>query len=78
MLARNVRVFLGDSEVNKSIKETALTAPEQFWYLNNGITVLCRSFDKSVAGGSDRRHGNYVIRGASVVNGLFRIESVAT
>lgn len=78
LLAQNVRVFLGDSEVNKSIKETAITTPEQFWYLNNGITVLCKSFDKTIAGGTDRRNGTYTIRGASVVNGAQTVGSLAS
>lgn len=76
LLADNVRVFLGDSEVNKSVKETAISAPEQFWYLNNGITVLCKSFEKTVAGGSDRRNGLYTISGASVVNGAQTVGSL--
>ncbi|MGP5582335.1 AIPR family protein [Glutamicibacter arilaitensis] len=68
-------------EIQKSIsrlKKRHSLPPEQFWYLNNGITVLCRSFDKSVAGGSDRRHGNYVIRGASVVNGAQTVGALAS
>lgn len=78
LLAQNVRVFLGASEVNKSIKETAISAPEQFWYLNNGITVLCKSFEKTLAGGSDRRSGTYTISGASVVNGAQTVGSLAS
>lgn len=78
LLAKNVRVFLGDSEVNKSVKKTALTNPELFWYFNNGITVLCKSYEKTLAGGTDRRIGNYVIKGASVVNGAQTVGSLAS
>lgn len=42
LFAKNIRQFLGqDSEVNTSIIETLQTRPEHFWYLNNGVTVLC-------------------------------------
>lgn len=78
LLAQNVRVFLGDSEVNKSVKETALQSPEQFWYLNNGITVLCKSYEKVLAGGGDRRFGSFSIKGASVVNGAQTVGSLAS
>ena len=78
LLAKNVRVFLGDSEVNKSVKETALTTPEQFWYLNNGITVLCKSYEKVLAGGGDRRLGSFSVKGASVVNGAQTVGSLAS
>ena len=78
LLAKNVRVFLGDSEVNKSVKETALTTPELFWYFNNGITVLCKSYEKTLARGTDRRIGNYVVKGASVVNGAQTVGSLAS
>lgn len=42
----NVRDFEGDNEVNEAIKETLATnnAPE-FWWLNNGITVLADKVD---------------------------------
>lgn len=78
LLAKNVRVFLGDSEVNKSVKETAVTTPEQFWYLNNGITVLCKSYEKVLAGGGDRRFGTFSVKGASVVNGAQTVGSLAS
>lgn len=77
LLAKNVRVFLGDSEVNKGIKETAVKTPDEFWYLNNGITVLCKSFEKHVAGGTDRRVGTFTIKGASVVNGAQTVGALA-
>lgn len=78
LLSDNVRVFLGDSEVNKSVKETATSSPEQFRYLKNGITVLCKSYEKTLAGGSDRRSGIFTINGASVVNGAQTVGSLAS
>jgi hypothetical protein len=36
----NVRDFQGDADVNKAIGETLLTSTNQFWWLNNGITIV--------------------------------------
>lgn len=50
---RNIRYFLGGkSSVNRSIKETLESNPENFFYLNNGVTAICdfispKSKDKS-------------------------------
>ena len=41
MFARNVRVSLGNTPVNRAIKETFIDHPEQFAYSNNGLTLLC-------------------------------------
>jgi hypothetical protein len=36
----NVRDYQGDADVNKAIGETLLTGKDQFWWLNNGITIV--------------------------------------
>ena len=45
LLARNLRYHIKggklDGEIRKTIKET----PESFWFKNNGITIICDSFD---------------------------------
>ncbi|MFE2163589.1 AIPR family protein [Streptomyces sp. NPDC059447] len=40
---QNVRFALGATEVNTTMVDSLLSAPQEFWYLNNGITVLCDS-----------------------------------
>lgn len=38
----NVRIYKKDNRINKRIVETALSDDNyQFWYLNNGITIVC-------------------------------------
>ena len=69
LLVRNVRVVLADSEVNNALVASIEGAPSNFWYLNNGLTVLCDQIVKAPAGGADRRVGNFSFQGASVVNG---------
>ena len=41
LFARNVRGFLGRTEINNSMEQTLRKEPEHFWYYNNGITVIC-------------------------------------
>ncbi|SNS95266.1 AIPR family protein [Rhodococcoides kyotonense] len=76
LLARNVRVVLGDTEVNNSVVETVIESPKNFWYFNNGITVLCDSVGKAPVGGTERRQGTFEFRGVSVVNGAQTVGSL--
>ncbi len=43
----NVRVYLGAKKnpINKKILESAMKQSAEFWYLNNGITITCNSFE---------------------------------
>jgi len=41
LFARNVRLWLGNTETNKGIYETFCNSPKEFAYSNNGITLLC-------------------------------------
>ena len=60
----NVRDYQGNNSVNKSIAET-LYAPgnEDFWWLNNGVTIL-------VSGLSRVTNKEIVIENPEIVNGL--------
>jgi hypothetical protein len=44
LFARNVRLSLGNTQVNSEIKETFIHSPKEFAFSNNGITLLCESF----------------------------------
>ena len=59
----NVRDYQGNTEVNKKIRDT-LTQPtdEDFWWLNNGITIICTRATVSAK--------TITIENAEVVNGL--------
>lgn len=69
LFASNLRQLLPDSEVNDSIVRTLIGQPDHFWYLNNGITVICDSVKMRTAKSTNRRYGEVVCEGASVVNG---------
>ena len=41
---RNIRLDLGRSSINKEIENTIQTDPENFFYLNNGISIICTGY----------------------------------
>jgi hypothetical protein len=78
LLARNLRKFKGDTEVNQSIKKTLISETGKFWYFNNGITVLCDSINKAPKGSPNRDVGQFRFNGVSVVNGAQTVGVIAT
>jgi AIPR protein len=53
----NIRQPLGRTVANDAIRETLLKSPEEFWYLNNGVTVLAESVAKVTRGAASRNQG---------------------
>jgi AIPR protein len=66
---RNVRGFLGDQELEMSLGATLKNSPENFWYFNNGATLLCDKVKKKPLHGDSRKVGVFDLCGVSVVNG---------
>jgi hypothetical protein len=73
---RNLRGFKGSTDVNEGIVKTARFAPDNFFYFNNGITIVCAKLAKQPLGGSNRASGVFECDGASVVNGAQTVGSV--
>lgn len=54
LFARNVRGFLGaNTPVNVGMEETIRKEPWNFWYYNNGITMICDRVQRISVGGKD-------------------------
>lgn len=53
LFGRNIRGFLGSSRINAEIELTLRKRPQAFWYLNNGITIVCDRAELEKAGGSE-------------------------
>jgi hypothetical protein len=77
LFSRNIRQLIPDSDVNQSIVQSLLAKPEHFWYLNNGITVLCDRILKAPIGGNLRKFGQFTCEGVSIVNGAQTVGSVS-
>lgn len=78
LLTRNLRKFKGDTDVNRSIKNTLISEPLKFWYYNNGITILCTKIRKKPIGGANRETGHFICEGVSVVNGAQTVGNIST
>ena len=60
----NIRDYQGGNSVNKCIQDTLLTNPnEDFWWLNNGVTILARNI-------TQRNSKTIQIEDPKIVNGL--------
>ena len=70
LFARNVRLSLGNTPVNKDIRQTFKGAPEEFAYSNNGITMLCEK--QTHHPGSQELH----IVNPRIVNGSQTLHSI--
>ena len=77
LFAKNIRNLLGSTDVNDSIKSTAIKNPEMFWYYNNGITVLVSDIlphRRNANKGTKR--GIFKFSNASVINGAQTVSTV--
>lgn len=76
LFEKNIRQVLGATEVNEEMKETLSSYPTNFWYFNNGITIVCDRIEKSMVGGSSREAGSFKLYGAQVVNGAQTVSTI--
>ena len=76
IFAPNIRMFLGDSDVNKELEMTLKNNSEKFFYFNNGVTILCNSVEKTRAGGQSRDSGLFKCTGVSIVNGAQTVGTI--
>jgi len=74
LFARNVRGFLGSTQINRGMEVTLGKEPEYFWYYNNGITIICDDARRESARGRDilRVMNPQVINGQQTTRTLAR------
>lgn len=75
LFSDNIRDFIGSTEVNDSIRNTIENKPQNFLYFNNGITILCQSFNKKPIALS-RDMGQFEIKDLKIVNGAQTVGSI--
>jgi hypothetical protein len=77
LFAQNIRNFLGlKSEVNAAIGKSLAESPTNFWYFNNGLTILAEKMKKQAIGGADRSVGIFECSGVTVVNGAQTVGTI--
>ncbi len=75
LFQQNIRLGLGSQgDVNQSILNTIETAPEEFFLLNNGITVIA---EEVIQRHTNNGFTNYDLKGISVVNGAQTLTTAA-
>lgn len=78
LFSQNIRQSLGRTPVNSGMLRTLTEEPENFWYFNNGLTVLCDSIVPSWPG---RRRPDEPVdlafNGMSVVNGAQTVTAIS-
>ena len=78
LFTQNLRLFHTNSGVNDALQKTLLQEPENFWYFNNGITVICDRVVKNLAGAPLHRLGIFNCEGVSVVNGAQTVGTIGS
>lgn len=76
---KNIREYLGNKGVNKSIYRTLLDEEDRknFFYYNNGITVICDKMTKIVTQPSDyNMNAVFTIDNPQIVNGCQTVNSI--
>lgn len=77
LFSQNIRQPLGLTPINIGIEDTLTAEPENFWYFNNGITVLC---DEIIPSWPGRRLPNepvdLTLHNVSVVNGAQTVTAI--
>lgn len=78
LFSQNLRLFYHSSAVNDALRKTIVEDPENFWYFNNGITIITDKVIKGIAGSPAHKFGNFTCEGASVVNGAQTVGTVGS
>ena len=76
---KNIREYLGNKGVNKSIYRTLLDEEDRknFFYYNNGITVICDKMTKIITQPSDyNMNAVFTIDNPQIVNGCQTVNSI--
>lgn len=70
LFRKNVRNFLGKSRTNKKIIETLEKDPTNFWYYNNGITILCDQANVNMEDSLIRINNPQIVNGCQTVKSI--------
>lgn len=80
---KNIREYLGNTGVNKNIYNTLMSQTDRknFFYYNNGITIICDKIDSSVTkvhpgtnlGVSFDIHNPQIVNGCQTVNSIYEV-----
>lgn len=76
LFEKNLRGILGETSVNKEIKDTLEKTPENFWYFNNGITIVADAIKRGPLNATNRAYSIFQCEGISIVNGAQTVTTI--
>lgn len=74
--SKNIRSFIGLTGINNEIVNTLIKDPDKFFYLNNGIVLLCKEIKKSPYNSGKRELGKFHLTDLTVVNGAQTVGAI--
>ena len=77
LVAANIRAYKGSTKVNDRIINTIEKEPENFFYLNNGLTAYCNRLEINNLDRANAESKRVTAYGLSIVNGAQTLGSVA-
>ena len=69
LFAKNIRFYKGNTDVNQGMKKVLHEEPENFFYYNNGVKLLCKKITRKAAYSANTKTGLFALEGVSLVNG---------
>ena len=69
----NIRNYVGDNSTNKTIRRTATTSPEHFFFFNNGTSALATRIEPDP---DDVRDRTLICEDLSIINGAQTVRSL--
>ena len=72
LLEANLRYYIHNEKIDSQIKETINSHPEQFWYLNNGVTIVCTDYEISENEPSIRLYGFSIVNGGQTTYLIYK------
>jgi len=78
LYAKNLRGFKGNTDVNEGIMNTIKNSPRNFWYFNNGITIVAKKVTAQALGSGTHESRVFDCEGVSVVNGAQTVGSICS
>ena len=75
LFARNVRLWLGNTGVNKEIRKTFVSSPREFAFSNNGITLLCERHRHDPGSQELRIENPRIVNGSQTLHSVRDIEN---
>ena len=76
LFAGNLRSMLGETEVNVEMRQTLEKHAEEFWYFNNGVTIVAQKTSRTMAGGTGTDFGMFHCEDVSIVNGAQTVGTI--